>query len=90
MGGGGGTDVCFLSSFLLFRTRYVRYLMTFWCIFFMRVLIFDFGTFRLASFLRECSCMAPLALAVMVMRGLVLHPLILYVLISRSHQATNF
>ena len=45
------------------------------CIFFMRVLILAFGMFRLVSFSMECSCMAPLTLAVMVMRGLVLHPL---------------
>lgn len=31
---GGGMGVCLLSSFLLFRTKHVRYLMAFWCIFF--------------------------------------------------------
>ena len=30
--GGGGRCVCLLSSFLLFRTRNVRYWMVFWCI----------------------------------------------------------
>ena len=41
--GDWGWDTCLLSSFPLFKTRYVRYLMAFWCMFFMRVLIFDFG-----------------------------------------------
>ena len=41
----GGTRVCLLSSFVLFRTRYVRYLMACWCIFFMRILMLDFGIF---------------------------------------------
>ena len=72
----------FLSSFLLFRIGYVIYLMAFWCIFLMRVLIFDFGMFRLASFLMECSFMALLTPVLMVMRGLVLHPLFCKVLIS--------
>ena len=34
---GGGTGFCLLSNFLLFRIRYVRYLMTLWCIFFMKI-----------------------------------------------------
>ena len=80
---GGGVGLLF--SFHLFRTRYVRYLMAFWCIFFMRVLIIDFGMFRLASCLMECSCMVALTLAVMVMRGLVPHLLFCMVLISGSH-----
>ena len=52
---GGGTGVCLLSSFLLFRTRYVRYLMTFWCIFLMSVLILVLGIFSLISWSMECS-----------------------------------
>ena len=48
--------------------------MVFWCMFFMRVLVFDFGMFRLVSFLMECLCMAPLTSAVMVMRKLIFHP----------------
>ena len=39
-----------LSSFLLFRIRLVRYLMAFWCKFFMRVLILVLGIFSLVSF----------------------------------------
>ena len=39
---GSGSRVVILGSLggdgCLFKTRYVRYLMTFWCIFFMRVL----------------------------------------------------
>ena len=80
-----GTSVCLLSSFLLFRTRHVRYLIAFWCILFMRDLVFDFGMFRLANFLMECSCTASLTPAMMVMRGLVFHPLFCMVLISGSY-----
>ena len=42
--------VCLLSSFLLFRTKYVRYLMVFWCMFFKRVLNLVFGVLSLVSF----------------------------------------
>ena len=48
--------------------------MVFRCMFFMRVLMVDFGIFMLTSLLMECSCMAPLTPAVMVMRGFVCHP----------------
>ena len=71
--------VCFFSSFFcffLFRTIYVRYLMEFWCMSFMRVLMVIFGIFRCVSFLMECSCMAPLTPTMMVISGLVCHPLI--------------
>ena len=61
--------VCLLSSFLLLRTRYVRYLMAFWCIFFMNDLILDLGSLSLSSCSIECSWMAPRTLAVIVMRG---------------------
>ena len=81
----GRTGACLLSSFFLFKTRYVRYLTAFWYMFFMRVLIFDFGMFRLVSFLMECSCMAPLTPIVMVVRGLIFHPLFYMVLISGSY-----
>ena len=70
-----GTRVCLLSSFLLFRIRYVRYLMALWCMFFMSVLMLLVGIFRLVSFLMDFSCMAPLTPSVMVTRGLVFHPL---------------
>ena len=83
--GGGGTGFCLLSSFLLFKTRYVRYLMALRWIFFMRVLMVDFGMFNWASLLMECSCMAPLAPAVMVMRGFVCHPRLCIVLMSGSY-----
>ena len=53
---GGGTWVCLLYSSLLFRTRYVRYFMVFWCIFFMRVLILVFRIYSLISWSMECSC----------------------------------
>ena len=41
--GGGGTRFYLFSSFLLFKTRVVRYLMAFRWIFFMRVLMIDLG-----------------------------------------------
>jgi hypothetical protein len=47
--GGGGMGACLFTSFLLFRTRHVRYLMAFWCVFFKRVLMVAFGNFRLVS-----------------------------------------
>ena len=42
------------------------------------------GIFRLASLFRECSCKALLTPVVMIMRGLVCHPLFCMVLISAS------
>ena len=59
--------------------------MAFWWIIFMRVLIACFGILRLVSLLMECSCMAPLTPAVMVIRGLVFHPSFCMVLISGSY-----
>jgi hypothetical protein len=38
--------VCLFSSFLLFETKYVRYLMAFWWMSFMRVLMIIFGIIR--------------------------------------------
>ena len=43
------------------------------------------GVFSLVSLSIECSCMAPLTPAVVVMRGLVFHPLFCMVLISGSY-----
>ena len=40
---------CLLSNFLLFRMRYERYLTAFRCVFFMKILMVDFGDFTLAS-----------------------------------------
>ena len=59
--------------------------MGFWWIFFMRVLMACFGILRLASLLMECSCMAPLTPAMMVMSGLVFHPLFCMVFTSGSY-----
>ena len=73
--------VYLFSSILLFKTRYVRYLMAFRCMFFMRVLMVDFGIFMLTSLLMECSCMAPLTPAVMVMRGFVCLTLTLFCMV---------
>ena len=63
----------------------MRYLLAFWCIFFMRVLTLAFGMFSLSNCSMECSCIAPLTLAVMVIRGLVFHPLFCMVLIRGSY-----
>jgi hypothetical protein len=51
----------------------------------MRALMVDFGILRLMSLLMKCSCMAPLTPAVMVMRGLVFHPLFCMSLIRGSY-----
>ena len=61
--------VCLLSSFLLFKTKYVRYLNAFWCMSFMRLFMLDFGIFSFVGLSMECSCMAPLTPVAMVMRG---------------------
>ena len=61
--------------------------MAFWCISFMSVLMFDFGILRLVSLVMDCSCIAPLTPAVMVMRGFVFHPLFRMLLISGSYLA---
>ena len=44
-----------------------------------------FGILRLVYFLMECLCIAPLTPALMVIRGLVFHPLVCKVLISGSY-----
>ena len=59
--------------------------MAFSCIFFMRVLILCFGIFSLVSFSMECSWMAPLTPAVMVISGLTFQPLFCMLLISGSY-----
>jgi hypothetical protein len=66
-------------------TKFRVYLMAFWCIFFMRLLMFGFGMFKFASLLMECSYIAPLTPAVMVMRGLIFHPLFGMTLIVGSY-----
>ena len=57
------------------------YVMAFKCMFFTRVLMADSKFFKYVSFLMECLCMEPLTHIVMVMTGLVCHPLFLRVLI---------
>ena len=54
---------------------------------FIRILMLDFGIFNFLSLSMECSCMAPLTPAVMVIRGLVVHPLFWMVLFSGSYLA---
>ena len=61
--------------------------MALWCMFFMSVLMLLVGIFRLVSFSMDFSCMAPLTLAVMVMRGLLFHPLFCMAFISGSYLA---
>jgi hypothetical protein len=56
--------------------------MAFWCMCFMRDLMLDLEIFSLVNLLMECSCMAPLTPAVMVMMGLVCNPLFCRVLIN--------
>jgi hypothetical protein len=58
--------------------------MALWCRLFTRVLILDFGICRLVSLSMECLCMSPLTPVVMVMRGLVFHPLFCIALIRCS------
>ena len=44
-----------------------------------------FGILRLVSLLVDCSCIAPLMPAVIVMRGYVFHPLFCMLLINGSY-----
>ena len=46
-----------------------------------------FEILRLASFLMDCSCMAPLTPTVIVMRAFVFHPLFCMLLINGSYLA---
>ena len=55
--------------------------MAFWCMSFIKKIMLDFEIFSFVSLSMECSCMTPLTPAVMVMRGLVLHPLFCIVLL---------
>ena len=55
--------------------------------FFMRVLLLFLAILRLASFSMNCSCIAPLTPAVMVIKGFAFHPLFRIVLISESYFA---
>ena len=80
-----GDGCLFVVEFSFVWTRYERYLMAFLFIHFMKFLMLDFGMFRLASFLMECSCIVPLTPIVMVMRGLVFHSLLCMMLISGSY-----
>ena len=50
---------CLLSNFLLFNTRYVRYLMAFWCMFFMSFLTLFFGMLMSSSFVMDTTCDLP-------------------------------
>ena len=59
--------------------------MAFWCKSFMRVLILILGILSLVNLSIECLRIAPLIPAVMVMRGLVFHPLFCMMLISGSY-----
>ena len=87
MGVCGVRETCawLFSSFLLFRMRYMKYLMTFWCMLFIRVLMVGFGSFKLVSLLMVCSCTTPLTPVVMIMRGLVCHPLFCRVFFRGSY-----
>ena len=55
--------------------------MAIWCMFFMRVLMLGFGIFSLVGLCMEClQCITPCTPHVMVMSGLVFHPLFCMVL----------
>ena len=82
---GGGTGVCLLSSFLLLRTKYVRYLMAFWWMSFISFLMLGLGIFMSVSFWMECSWMAPRTPPVIVMMELVFHPLLWIAWFSGSY-----
>ena len=82
---GGGTGACLLSNFLLFSTKYVRYLMAFWWMSRMSFLMLVLGIFKSFNFWMECSCMAPRTPAVIVMMGLVFHPLLCMAWFSGSY-----
>ena len=59
--------------------------MAFWCRSVMGVLILVLGILSWVNLSIECLCIAPLTPAVMVMRGLVFHPLLCMVFISGSY-----
>ena len=60
--------------------------MALWCIFFMRGFVLLFGGIStFFSWSMECLCIVPLTPVVMVIRGLVFHPLFCILLISGSY-----
>ena len=59
--------------------------MAFWCMFLTRLLVVELGTLMLLSLFMECSCMVPLTLTVMVLRGFNVQLVFLRVFISGSH-----
>ena len=59
--------------------------MAFMCIIFHEGFIFDLGIFKLKSLMIECSYIAPVTLVVIVIRGLVCHPLFCMVVIIGSY-----
>jgi hypothetical protein len=58
--------------------------MVLWCMSFIRFFMLDFGIFSYVSLSMECSCMPPLTPAMMVIRGLVLHPFYLFLMVLFS------
>lgn len=69
----GWIGFCLLSSFLLLSIRYIRYLIEFWCILFTSIFISFVGICKYSYSWIGCLWMAPLTLAMMVMRGLTSH-----------------
>jgi hypothetical protein len=61
--------------------------MALWCRLFMRFLMLVLGILRFVSFSIDFLCIASLTPAVMVMRGLIFHPLFCMVLISGLYLA---
>ena len=50
----------------------------------------NFGILRLIDLLMDCSCIAPLTLVVIVMRGFLFHPLFCMLLINGSYLASLY
>ena len=72
----GMSSEVWLSSFHLFGTRYVRYLMVIWCMCSMSFLTSCRGILSFYINSRECLSMAPCTHVVMAIRGLTFHPTI--------------
>ena len=77
----------FIFKFPFVKDKVSQIFMAFWCISFMRVLMLGFEILRLINLLMDCSCIAPLTFAVIVMRGFIFHPLFCMLLINGSYLA---
>jgi hypothetical protein len=64
----------FMVDFSLFSITYVRYLMVFWCIDFMRFLVVILVAWSFLSLSIECSWMKPWTPIMIVTSGFTFHP----------------